>query len=65
MKECKILQFADFDETVLEEDKKSDATVDEYPEIEKFLEKYLNDGFVVKHMMGEGGDYSFYLERDV
>lgn len=64
MKECKILQFwgaasRDVDEF--------GVRVTDHPDAEKVLEKYVNEGFVVKNMTdGSGsGNYAFYLEREV
>ncbi|MBR0282303.1 MAG: hypothetical protein IJQ81_12070 [Oscillibacter sp.] len=65
MKKCKILSFFDPDANTLKEDKHSDYEVNDFPEVEAFLEKYLDDGFVVKNMTETDDGYSFYLERDI
>ena len=65
MKKSKLLQFLDPDAENLEEDKRSGYEVNEYPDIEKFLEKYLDDGFVVKNMTETDDGYSFYLEKEL
>ena len=65
MKKCKLLQFFEPDAENLEENKRSGYEVNEYPDIEKFLEKYLDDGFVVKNMTETDDGYSFYLEKEL
>ena len=69
MMECKILRFslgnADFQEVERLEGFKGVGEVYTFPKIEKFLGTYLNAGFTVKNMTGEGMNFSFYLERDV
>lgn len=68
MKECKILFFrlSDNDFQAREQPKGYTGFGDvwAFPKIEKFLAKYLNEGFAVRSMTHDGPSFTFYLERE-
>ena len=69
MKECKVLSFdnpkREFYKPQYVAMAKEVGNPVHFPDMEKYLDKYLAEGFVVKTMTQNGGTYTFYLERDV
>ena len=62
MKECKILQFLYMEKQSRDIQMIGSCMQKDYPDIEKELNKYINDGWKICATMGWG---NFYLERDV
>lgn len=69
MKECKILMFRLSDNDFQEREQPKGYTgfgeVWEFPKIEKFLAKYLNEGFSIKSVSESAPlSISVYMERE-
>ena len=60
MKECKLLNYYRMAEVGRHTKKIGMCEVRDYPEIEKELNQYLNDGWKIQPM----GFGTFYLERE-
>ena len=61
MKECKLLTFLYMENQGREIRNIGGCKMKDYPDIEKELNKYINDGWTVCASMGYG---NFYLERE-
>ena len=60
MKECKLLNYLYMAETGRQLKTIGRCKVSDYPEIEKELNQFLNDGWTIQPM----GFGTFYLERE-